>query len=92
MKSTGIVRGLDKMGRIVLPKEIRQQFHLLDDKSTLEFYTEDDKIILKKYSPACVFCDSMDDMIEYGGMHICKSCLQKMNTLLQDKENNSDNI
>lgn len=79
MKSTGIVRGLDKMGRIVLPMEIRRLLHLVDDKSYVEFYTEADTVILKKYAPACIFCDSADDMIEYGGMKICKNCLEKMN-------------
>ena len=54
MKSTGIVRGLDKMGRIVLPMEIRKLLHLIDDKSYVEFYTEADSVILKKYVPACI--------------------------------------
>lgn len=86
MKSTGIVRGLDKMGRIVLPMEIRKMLHLVDDKSYVEFYTEADSVILKKYAPACIFCDSADDMIEFNGMKICKNCLQKMNGILKETE------
>lgn len=81
MKSTGIVRGLDKMGRIVLPVEIRKMLHLVDDKSSVEFYTDADTVILKKYVPACIFCDSADEMIEFKGIKICKSCLKKMNYL-----------
>ncbi len=84
MKSTGIVRGLDKMGRIVLPMEIRKMLHLIDDKSSVEFYTDADAVILKKYVPACIFCDSADDMIEYNGMKICRNCLEKMNRLAVD--------
>lgn len=86
MKSTGIVRGLDKMGRIVLPMEIRRLLHLVDDKSFVEFYTEADTVILKKYAPACIFCDNADDMIEYGGMKICRSCLEKMNQIVNEPE------
>lgn len=84
MKSTGIVRGLDKMGRIVLPMEIRKMLHLIDNKSSVEFYTEEDAVILKKYVPACVFCGGADDMIEYNGMKICRECLEKMNRLAAD--------
>lgn len=84
MKSTGIVRGLDKMGRIVLPMEIRKMLHLIDNKSSVEFYTEADAVILKKYVPACIFCDSADDLIEYRGMKICRECLEKMNQMALD--------
>ena len=51
------------MGRIVLPMEIRKLLHLIDDKSYVEFYTEADSVILKKYVPACIFCDSADDTL-----------------------------
>ena len=64
MKSTGIVRGLDKMGRIVLPMEIRKLLHLIDDKSYVEFYTEADNVILKKYVTACIVCESAGDTTE----------------------------
>lgn len=90
MKSTGIVRGLDKMGRIVLPMEIRKLLHLIDDKSYVEFYTEADSVILKKYVPACIFCDSADDTIEYCGMKICKNCLSKMNAMLTSQEETAE--
>ncbi len=92
MKSTGIVRGLDKMGRIVLPMEIRKLLHLVDDKSFVEFYTDADAVILKKYAPACIFCDSADDMIEYCGMKICKNCLNKMNGLLAQQDSSDENM
>ena len=96
MKSTGIVRGLDKMGRIVLPMEIRKLLHLIDYKSYVEFYTEADSVILKKYVPACIFCDNADNTVEYHGMKICKDCLHKLNLLAQelppDQDADSDEI
>ena len=81
MKSTGIVRGLDKMGRIVLPIEIRKMLHLVDDKSSVEFYTDADMVILKKYVPACMFCDEANDLIEFKGIKICRACLKKINQM-----------
>lgn len=89
MKSTGIVRGLDKMGRIVLPMEIRKLLHLVDDKSYVEFYTDADSVILKKYTPACIFCDSADDLITYCDMKICKNCLAKLNAQALEKNKNT---
>ena len=86
MKSTGIDRGLDKMGRIVLPMEIRKMLHLVEDKSCVEFYTEADTVILKKYTPACIFCDRADDTVEYHGMKICRDCLRKLNALAEEQE------
>lgn len=77
MKSTGIVRQLDKLGRIVLPKELRKVFSI-ENEDNLEIYVEDDKIILKKYMPSCLFCGSDEDVVEYKGKHICKRCLDEM--------------
>lgn len=81
MKSTGIVRKLDKMGRIVLPKETRRLLNLVEEDSAVEIFIDDESIILKKYSPACFFCDSADEMIDFNGVKICRSCLEKMNKL-----------
>ena len=46
MKSTGIVRKVDELGRIVLPMELRRTLGV-DTKDALEIYTEGDSIILK---------------------------------------------
>lgn len=86
MKSTGIVRPIDKLGRIVLPKELRDALHLVEDESSVEFYTDGNTVVLKKYLPACIFCNSADDMIEYSGMKICRNCLEKMNGIMKNKE------
>ncbi|HBP64863.1 MAG TPA: AbrB family transcriptional regulator, partial [Desulfosporosinus sp.] len=55
MKSTGIVRKVDELGRIVLPMELRRTLGIAE-KDAMEIYVDQEKIILKKYEPACVFC------------------------------------
>ncbi len=79
MKSTGIVRKIDSLGRFVIPIELR---HVLEINSSdsIEIFTEDDKIILKKYQPACLFCGSADDVIYFKGKLICSKCLEEIKT------------
>lgn len=77
MKSTGIVRKVDELGRIVLPVELRRTLDIAE-KDGLEVYVDGGSIILKKYSPACVFCDGMDGMASYEGKHICEACLKAL--------------
>ena len=77
MKSTGIVREIDELGRITLPIEMRRTFGI-EKKDPIEIYVEEDKIILKKYSPSCLFCGESDGVIFYGGKYICKDCLEKI--------------
>ena len=74
MKATGIVRAVDALGRVVLPMELRRT---LDIKETdpLEIYTDEDKIILKKYTPGCTFCDNMSDLTNFKGKRVCQQCL-----------------
>lgn len=82
MKSLGIVRRIDHVGRIVLPKELRRLFDLVDNEDSLEIFVEDDKIILKKYEPACIFCNSADDVIDHMGKKVCKNCIESMKTMI----------
>lgn len=82
MKSLGIVRKVDELGRIVLPIELRRKFDI-DVRDSLEIYTEDDKIILKKYEPSCVFCGNSDNVINYNGKNICPGCIAKLNDMLK---------
>ena len=81
MKSTGIVRKIDSMGRVVLPMETRKLLNLISDDSAVEIYTDNDSIILKKYVPACIFCNSADDIIEFNGEKICKNCVERLKAL-----------
>ena len=77
MKSTGIVRKVDELGRIVLPKELRKMFDI-DHKDPIEIYVDGDSIILKKYEPACIFCESATDVVNYTDKRICKECIAKI--------------
>ena len=78
MKSTGIVRSIDKMGRIVLPMETRKLLNLTEEGSSVEIYIENDMVILKKYAPACIFCNNVDNLVEYHGVKICENCINDM--------------
>lgn len=79
MKSTGIVRRIDDLGRVVLPKELRQTLHI-SEKDSLEIYMDDDKIILSKYIPSCtcIFCDEDNDLQEFRGKNVCASCATEL--------------
>ena len=74
MKSTGVVRQLDTLGRIVLPIELRRTMDI-GIKDMLEIYVEDDQIILKKYHPCCIFCSDARDVVPYKGKLVCKNCM-----------------
>lgn len=74
MKSTGVVRKVDELGRVVLPIELRRIFDI-NEKDALEIFVDDDKIILKKYEPADIFNGSMDDLIDYKGKKVSKASI-----------------
>ena len=69
MKSTGVVRKVDELGRVVLPIELRRNLDI-HEKDALEIFVDNDKIILKKYEPADIFTGSMDDLIDYKGKNL----------------------
>ena len=73
MKSTGIVRKMDELGRIVLPKELRKTLGI-NEKDYVEIFTEQDQIVLKKYHPSCVFCGSVENLTMFNGKNICGAC------------------
>jgi transcriptional pleiotropic regulator of transition state genes len=77
MKSTGIVRKVDELGRVVIPIELRRTLGI-DEKDALEIYVDSEKIILKKYEPACVFCGNASDMTHFKGKNVCKECAKAM--------------
>ena len=80
MRSTGIVRKVDELGRIVLPIELRRTLEIAE-RDSLEIYVEGSTIILKKYEPACIFCGDAKDVVNYKGRNICKKCLDEMKKL-----------
>ena len=77
MKATGMTRHLDELGRIVLPKELRKVLHI-EPKDELEIFTEEDRIILKKYTPSCIFCNGERDVVEFSGKRVCADCISRM--------------
>ncbi len=77
MKSTGIVRKVDELGRVVIPIELRRTLGI-DEKDALEIYVDSEKIILKKYEPACIFCGNADDVQHFRGKNVCKECAHAM--------------
>lgn len=80
MKSTGIVRKVDELGRIVLPIEMRRTLDIAE-KDALEIYVEGTSVILKKYKPSCIFCDSNKDIIQFKGKNVCPKCLRELTDL-----------
>ena len=81
MKSTGIVRKVDELGRIVLPIELRRTLGI-EEKDRIEIFVDGESIILRKYQPACNFCDNAKDIINYKGKNICPDCIRAMNEKL----------
>ena len=80
MKSTGIVRKVDELGRIVLPIEMRRTLDI-GEKDALEIYVEGSSVILKKYKPSCVFCDGTKEIMQFKGKSICPKCMRELKNL-----------
>lgn len=77
MKSTGIVRKVDELGRIVLPIELRRTLDIAV-KDALEIYVDEGSIILKKYEPSCIFCGNSKDVVGFKGKNICPKCMEEL--------------
>ena len=80
MKTTGIVRQMDSLGRIVLPIELRRTLDI-EQKDSLEIFVEGDRIVLKKYEATCVFCGSSEDILSFKGKNVCPACLAQLKAL-----------
>lgn len=78
MKSTGIVRKVDELGRVVIPIELRRTLDIAE-RDSLEIYVDGEQIILKKYAPACIFCGQAKDITIFKGKNICPECLSELN-------------
>jgi len=77
VKSTGIVRKVDELGRVVIPIELRRTLGI-EVKDALEIYVDAEKIILKKYEPACLFCGNADDVVHFDNRIVCRECIEKL--------------
>lgn len=84
MKETGIIRTLDNMGRIVIPREIRKYLDMTDGVDKFEIFMQDDCVILKKHKSTCVFCNSEENCFEFEGQIICENCAEKLQLMLQE--------
>lgn len=82
MKSTGIVRKVDELGRIVLPVELRRTLNI-EVKDSLEIYVENSRIILQKYEPTCILCGASADLVSIHSKCICKGCAKHCAALIQ---------
>lgn len=85
MKSTGIVRKVDELGRIVLPIELRRTLEI-EIKDSMEIFTDGDMIILKKYAASCMFCDEASNLVQKNGKNICPKCLDELGDLAKERD------
>lgn len=81
MKSTGMIRKIDELGRIVVPKEIRNTLGI-ENGDPLEIFVEGDCILLQKHAPSCLFCGKGDDVIFFRGKLCCRDCLEELSRQL----------
>ncbi len=86
MNSTGIIRTLDNMGRVVIPREIRKQLDMTDGTDSFEIFMDGDNIVLKKHKPFCVFCKSQEECIEFENQTVCKSCIEKLQLKVEESK------
>ncbi len=80
MKSTGIVRKVDELGRIVLPIELRRTLDIAE-KDSLEIYVDGSTIVLRKYEPSCVFCGNSKNIASFHEKNICSNCMKDLKLL-----------
>ena len=80
MKPTGVVRPIDKLGRLAIPFRLRAAFNI-STKDSVDIYTEEDKIVLQKYLPGCVFCGKKDNLVSFSGKNLCTECVKKLKAM-----------
>lgn len=85
MKATGILRRVDSMGRVAIPKEIRRAIGI-NIGDAFEIFTDDTCMVLKKYEPGCIFCGECEGVVEYDKKRICASCAAAIKDLASAKE------
>ena len=83
LKSLGIVRKVDSLGRIVIPKELRTTMNIVEDETVLEISSDGEKIVLSKYNPGCHCCGNMGNLVEVMGLKICNECLEEFNKAIK---------
>lgn len=84
MKSTGIVRNVDNLDRIVIPKELCKTLHIAP-KDSLEIFVDGSNIILRKYEPSCIFCGEAENTIRFENKILCGKCIDKLKKMTEEK-------
>ncbi|MBE6729274.1 MAG: AbrB/MazE/SpoVT family DNA-binding domain-containing protein [Ruminococcaceae bacterium] len=80
MNFTGIVRQVDTLGRLVIPRELRKMLDITDGVDSFEIYVnEAGHIVLKKYNPACALCGNKDGLVSHGDKLVCNNCIDALN-------------
>lgn len=85
MKSTGIIRRVDELGRIVIPIELRNKLKIAE-KDPIEIYVDGSSIVLKKLEETCVFCGSTKNVTKYKDKLICEKCIKNIKDLEENIE------
>jgi transcriptional pleiotropic regulator of transition state genes len=80
MKAVGMTRKVDGLGRVILPKELRNDLEIAAGE-LIELYVEENMLYVKRYYPECIFCESTEDVIEYNDKIICKKCIEELKAL-----------
>lgn len=83
LKSTGIVRKVDELGRVVIPIELRRTLGI-SEKDALEIYVDGERIMLKKYEPACIFTGNAENLFYFKGKLISRDCLDELGDLYEE--------
>ena len=83
MKSTGFVRQIDPLGRIVLPRDLRKSLEL-NERDSVEFFLDGNTIVIKKYQASCIFCGNAEDLISFKGKCVCPSCAKKLQIFTEE--------
>ncbi len=89
LKSTGIVRKVDELGRVVIPIELRRTLRI-SERDSLEIYVDGERIILKKYEPACIFCGNAENVIHFKEKIVCNNCLNELNRYSEKANSGTD--
>lgn len=85
MKSIGVIRKLDELGRIVLPVEFRRTLNIKNSDS-VEIFAQNNSIYITKLNPACVFCGKTTKLTEVGDKYVCRNCLKSLSSLNNDQK------
>lgn len=78
MRAVGYVRQIDKLGRLVLPSDIRKSLAITSGVDSVEFFLDNDSVVIRKYRPACVFCGNAENIMTFKDQSICSSCMEEI--------------